>query len=337
MARLIMGVTDAASEPFQGKAVTDILVEHNGQDCIVQLREPVTPGGYKFWTGWSVTDTFAPAVLRDDVDVHIGDEERAGRVNIISPAVTGDLNNLYLWLAVNPALHITAIYSPDGDDLLGAFTPQAGPLAKDGEAVRVWRSKNPRSPVDSFSPEFGIGWSQDESWHDVSKWAIGSPTISSDGQYSLKCTAEEMYRIVPAAPRCEDMGVAFVVWPCLKERPKMKAILTFKRPRLAVAAVFVAVFVVGVAVYGDTHLEKFGFLVASGTGILFLVTAGKAMIHAYANLAIVILVCGLAMLSAAILGTDAGVLAASSLEDLVPSIIGALGGLFTSIDSEDRA
>ena len=112
------------------------------------------------------------------------------------------------------------------------------------------------------------------------------------------------------------------------------AFLVFQKPRLAMAVVVLLVFVLAVAAPPVAHLEKYGFLLASGLGVYTLFLAGKAMKKDYGNLAILLFVSGLMMLLAAIFATPANVLAASALEDMVPATIGAITGIFTSMDSD---
>ena len=116
--------------------------------------------------------------------------------------------------------------------------------------------------------------------------------------------------------------------------PGFKSILIFQKPRLAVAAIVLLIFVLAVAAPPVAHLEKYGFLLASGLGVYTLFLAGKAMKRDYGNLAILLFVSGLIMLLASILATPAHVLAASALEDLVPATIGAITGIFSGIDSD---
>ena len=115
----------------------------------------------------------------------------------------------------------------------------------------------------------------------------------------------------------------------------LKAVFAYKKPKLAIAALVTLIFVLVVGLSTQDHLEKFGFLLGTGLGIFWLVLAGKAMKHQYGNLAILMYVSGLLMLATAIFATPDAVLAASSLEDLVPAIIGAVGGIFSGIDSEE--
>ena len=114
----------------------------------------------------------------------------------------------------------------------------------------------------------------------------------------------------------------------------MKAVFVYKKPKLALAAVMSLVFVLVIAAASFDHIEKFGFLVATGLGVYFIVTAGKAIRNEFGNLGVLLLFCGLAMLTAGLFATPATVLASSSVEDLVPSIVGALGGVFTSVEDD---
>ena len=114
----------------------------------------------------------------------------------------------------------------------------------------------------------------------------------------------------------------------------MRALFVYKKPKLALAAVGILVFVLLVACVPFEHIEKFGFLVGTGFGVYFILTAGKAIGNEFGNLGVLMLFCGLLMLLAAIFMTPALVLAASSLEDLVPGLIGAVGSVFTSVEDD---
>ena len=114
----------------------------------------------------------------------------------------------------------------------------------------------------------------------------------------------------------------------------MLKLLQFRRPRLALVAAVLLVFVACVTLYDASHVDKFGYLVASGLGIYLITVAGKSIRNAYGNLAVWLATCGLGMLLLGIFFTEGLVFSSNSLEDLVPPLIGAVGGLFTGVEEE---
>ena len=110
--------------------------------------------------------------------------------------------------------------------------------------------------------------------------------------------------------------------------------LNFRRPELAIAAAVAFVFVVASTLLPGAA-DKFGFLIATGAGIYFLVTSGKALNGDQPNLGLVLFIAAFAMIFCAIIFTNADTLKASALEDIVPSIIGGLGGVFTKVDDNE--
>lgn len=114
----------------------------------------------------------------------------------------------------------------------------------------------------------------------------------------------------------------------------MDTMFNFRRPRLALAAMMALAFVAVACLWQADHIEKFGFLLGSGLGIYFIVTGGKAIRNQFGNLAVLMFFSGLMMLAFAIFATPAAVFIASSLEDLVPAIVGAIGGMFTTVEDE---
>ena len=112
----------------------------------------------------------------------------------------------------------------------------------------------------------------------------------------------------------------------------MRTIFAFNRPRLAITAVALTVFALIVAIHPHTDVEKFGYMIAMGFGVGFLVTGAKAMVAEFANLSVLLVILGVAMILAAIFGTPATVFAASALEEEAVVIIGAGLGLFSKLE-----
>ena len=112
----------------------------------------------------------------------------------------------------------------------------------------------------------------------------------------------------------------------------VSALFVYRRPKLAMAAVITLLFAFVVTIAPMDYVDKFGFGIASGAGVYFLMTGGKAINNALGNLGVLMVFCSFAMLSMAVFFTSQATLAASALEDLVPLIIGALGSVFTSVE-----
>ena len=110
------------------------------------------------------------------------------------------------------------------------------------------------------------------------------------------------------------------------------AFFVYRQPKLAAAAVITLAFVMLVALAPMDYVDKFGFGIASGFGVYFIMTAGKALKNAHGNLGVLMLASGFAMVAMAVFFTDQKTLAASALEDLVPLIIGAVGSVFTAVE-----
>ena len=113
------------------------------------------------------------------------------------------------------------------------------------------------------------------------------------------------------------------------------ALFVYRKPKLAMAAVITLMFAFAVSIAPMDYVDKFGFGIASGAGVYFLMTGGKAINNAFGNLGVLMIFCAFAMLAMAVFFTSKVTLAASTLEDLVPLIIGALGSVFTSVEDAD--
>ena len=109
----------------------------------------------------------------------------------------------------------------------------------------------------------------------------------------------------------------------------------FKRPRLALAAVITLIFVLGLVTNDHDHTQKFAFYLATGAGTYFVVTAAKAIRNSYGNLSVVMFAAGLAMVFLAIEHTPGAVFAGNALDGMAAPTVGALGGMFTSVEDED--
>ena len=121
------------------------------------------------------------------------------------------------------------------------------------------------------------------------------------------------------------------MWPQLAS-----SLFVYRKPKLAMAAVITLVFVILVSLAPMDYVDKFGFGIASGFGVYFIMTAGKALKSANGNLGVLMLASGFAMVALAVFFTDKATLAASALEDLVPLIIGAVGSVFTAVDDPNE-
>ena len=107
---------------------------------------------------------------------------------------------------------------------------------------------------------------------------------------------------------------------------------TFRRPDMAiiVGMIFLAVIITVIAPWA--HIEKAGFLLATGIGTGFLVNAGKALLAEASRLAVLMVGFGLIMVVCAWTLTPTEVLSASIIEDQVPSVVGAVLGLLAKIE-----
>lgn len=115
----------------------------------------------------------------------------------------------------------------------------------------------------------------------------------------------------------------------------VRALFRFRRPSLAKVAVGLTIFALVLALAPIAGVEKFGFQVGLGVGLYLVTTSGKAMGSQYGNLGVLLVYGGLASILAAVLATPTAVLAATALDDAVAPIMGAIGGLFTSIEQEE--
>ena len=112
----------------------------------------------------------------------------------------------------------------------------------------------------------------------------------------------------------------------------MLKMVTFKQPRLAIIAVMLAVFAISTAVYPDAGVEKFGYMMAMGLGVGFLIAGGKAMMAEFGNISVLLAGLGIVMVLAAIFGTPYSVFAASALEEEATVILGAALGFFSKLE-----
>ena len=103
---------------------------------------------------------------------------------------------------------------------------------------------------------------------------------------------------------------------------------SFRRPFLAWAVLMLTVLAVVSAAVPAEHVEKFGALLATGLGVMFLASSGRQALEGRQNLAILMVVAAGVCLLAGIFLTPGSVWTASALEDYVGHIIGAAGGLF---------
>ena len=120
-----------------------------------------------------------------------------------------------------------------------------------------------------------------------------------------------------------------------KENPLttlLKALLRFKRPRLAIVACMLAAFAITMALYPDAGVEKFGYMMAMGFGVGFMVAGTKAIMAEFGNLAVLLAGLGIAMVISGIFGTPDSVFAASALEEEATVILGAGLGFFSKLE-----
>lgn len=108
--------------------------------------------------------------------------------------------------------------------------------------------------------------------------------------------------------------------------------LQFRRPDMAIIVGLIAVAVLVVVCAPWAHIEKAGFLLATGIGTGYLVNAGKALLAEASRLAVLMVACGLTMIVCAWTLTPTEVLAASIIEDQVPAVVGAVLGLLARVE-----
>ena len=90
--------------------------------------------------------------------------------------------------------------------------------------------------------------------------------------------------------------------------------LQFRKPRLALAAVILLIFIFYVCQISEPHVDKFAWGIASGFGMFFVTTGGKAIRNQYGNLAVLIFAAGLAMIGVGLHFAPGAVFQASGLE-----------------------
>ena len=110
--------------------------------------------------------------------------------------------------------------------------------------------------------------------------------------------------------------------------------LQFRKPRLALAAVILLVFIYYICQMDASHIDKFAWGIASGFGMFFVTTGGKAIRNQYGNLAVLIFAAGLAMIAIGLHFSPEAVFEASGLEPLAPPLIGGGSGMFTTVEDE---
>ena len=69
-------------------------------------------------------------------------------------------------------------------------------------------------------------------------------------------------------------------------------VFVYKRPELAMSAVGITVFVLLMARFRSTYIEKFGFHLGLGVGVGFLAAGTKALRNKYRNLGVLLVYCG---------------------------------------------
>lgn len=115
----------------------------------------------------------------------------------------------------------------------------------------------------------------------------------------------------------------------------MRSFFVYRSPTLAIAALAALVLVLIINILPMDHVDKFGFLLAMGLAVYFLVVAGKAGKRNHSqNLAGLLFVVALAMILIGVVFTSKEVLAASALEDLTNPIIGGIGGFFSGVEED---
>ena len=111
-----------------------------------------------------------------------------------------------------------------------------------------------------------------------------------------------------------------------------QSLFQFRRPDMAVIITIIAVAVITVVVAPWAHIEKAGYLLASGVGTGYLTNASKALLVEASRLAVLMVFFGLLMVVCAWTLTPQEVLAGSIIEDEVPYVVGAILGLLAKIE-----
>ena len=116
------------------------------------------------------------------------------------------------------------------------------------------------------------------------------------------------------------------------EMGPIRKLFAFKKPRLAIIALVLTAFSLSLAIYPMDSIEKFGYLIAMGFGVGFLVAGAKSMMAEFGNLAVLMAVLGVAQVLAAVFATPDSVFAASALEEEAAIILGAGLGFFSKVE-----
>ena len=111
-----------------------------------------------------------------------------------------------------------------------------------------------------------------------------------------------------------------------------KELVKFKDPTLAAMAFIVFAFCMLMVVYPEKAVEKFGYMMAMGAGVAFIVGAGKAMLAHFSRLPLLMAFLGLTMISAAVFFTPDWVFVQSALEEEAVQLLGAIIGLFSKLE-----
>ena len=112
----------------------------------------------------------------------------------------------------------------------------------------------------------------------------------------------------------------------------LASLFKFRDPLLAFVAVTIFVLAFVMALVPIDHIEKAGFALASGFGAGYFVSGAKALRSGYSSLGLLMAMLGVSLFMAAWLATPSSVLATSTLEDQVPTIIGTGLGFFSKIE-----
>ena len=112
----------------------------------------------------------------------------------------------------------------------------------------------------------------------------------------------------------------------------LASLFRFRDPLLAFVAIAVFLLAFVMAVVPLDHVEKAGFMLASGFGVGYFVSGAKALRGGFSSLGLLMAILGVILFMSAWLATSPTVLAASVLEDQVPTIIGAGLGFFAKIE-----
>ena len=116
------------------------------------------------------------------------------------------------------------------------------------------------------------------------------------------------------------LTVVAKVWP----RP------TFKHPDIVKIATIIAGCTIWLTLHHQPYLDKFGFELAMGFGVMFIMAASTALKRGAGNTAVYIVGLGFAMLMSGFTFTDAESISSLAVDAIEPQIIGAVGGLFTT-------